>query len=57
MAAKWDEWRKSKVNTVPPKDGEPVNGQQEEQQNDDQQKSKKLLILICPSRQKKRTRE
>ncbi|MGP0579620.1 hypothetical protein ACTP13_21810 [Paenibacillus peoriae] len=37
MAAKWDEWRKGQVNTVPPKDGEPVNSQQEEQQNDDQQ--------------------
>lgn len=36
MAAKWDEWRKGQVNTVPPKDGEPVNSQQEEQQNDDQ---------------------
>ncbi|MFW9331792.1 hypothetical protein ACN6AX_00985 [Paenibacillus polymyxa] len=37
MAAKWDEWRKGQVNTVPPKDGEPVNSQQEEQQNYDQQ--------------------
>ncbi|URJ47406.1 hypothetical protein MF628_002039 [Paenibacillus polymyxa] len=36
MAAKWDEWRKGQVNTVPPKDEEPVNSQQEEQQNDDQ---------------------
>ncbi|CCC85596.1 hypothetical protein PPM_2659 [Paenibacillus polymyxa M1] len=36
MAAKWDEWRKGQVNTVPPEDGEPVNNQQEEQQNDDQ---------------------
>ncbi|WP_418026996.1 hypothetical protein [Paenibacillus sp. JJ1722] len=36
MAAKWDEWRKGQVNTVPPEDEEPVNGQQEEQQNDDQ---------------------
>ncbi|RPE10549.1 hypothetical protein [Paenibacillus polymyxa] len=36
MAAKWDEWRKGQVNTVPPKDGERVNSQQEEQQNDDQ---------------------
>ncbi|KAF6561963.1 hypothetical protein G9G63_20130 [Paenibacillus sp. EKM202P] len=36
MAAKWDEWRKGQVNTVPPKDGEPVNSQQEEQQNGDQ---------------------
>lgn len=36
MAAKWDEWRKGQVNTVPPKDGEPVNSQPEEQQNDDQ---------------------
>ncbi|MEK5318139.1 hypothetical protein NSS94_02495 [Paenibacillus sp. FSL L8-0644] len=32
MAAKWDEWRKGQVNTVPPKDEEPVNGQQEEQE-------------------------
>ena len=37
MAAKWDEWRKGQVNTVPPKDGEPVNCQEEKQQNDDQQ--------------------
>ncbi|ODA07338.1 MULTISPECIES: hypothetical protein [Paenibacillus] len=36
MAAKWDEWRKGQVNTVPPKDGEPVNSQEEEQQNDGQ---------------------
>jgi DNA-directed RNA polymerase specialized sigma24 family protein len=36
MAAKWDEWRKGQVNTVPPKDGEPLNSQQEEQQNGDQ---------------------
>ncbi|UMY53153.1 hypothetical protein MLD56_16390 [Paenibacillus peoriae] len=36
MAAKWDEWRKGQVNTVPPKDGEPVNCQEEEQKNDDQ---------------------
>ncbi|MCP3807155.1 hypothetical protein NLX78_07900 [Paenibacillus sp. Lou8.1] len=36
MAAKWDEWRQGQVNTVPPKDGEPVNSKEEEQQNDDQ---------------------
>ncbi|MCV9949282.1 hypothetical protein [Paenibacillus polymyxa] len=35
MAAKWDEWRKGQANTVPPKDGGPVNSQEEEQQNDD----------------------
>ncbi|MGZ0042086.1 hypothetical protein [Paenibacillus ottowii] len=37
MAAKWDEWRQGQVNTVPPKEVEPVDGQQEDQQNDDQQ--------------------
>lgn len=36
MAAKWDEWRKGQINTVPPKDGEPANSPQEGQQNDDQ---------------------
>jgi hypothetical protein len=38
MAAKWDEWRKGQVNTVPPKADEPVEGQPDDQQNDDQQK-------------------
>ncbi|MEK5376591.1 hypothetical protein [Paenibacillus sp. FSL P2-0173] len=35
MAAKWDEWRKGQVNTVPPKkDDEPVEGQPADQQDE-----------------------
>ncbi|MGG1672882.1 hypothetical protein ACIFOE_20040 [Paenibacillus sp. NRS-1783] len=40
MAAKWDEWRKGQVNTVPPKKGdEPVEGQPDDQQSGNQQDS------------------
>ncbi|WP_025682507.1 hypothetical protein [Paenibacillus maysiensis] len=39
MAAKWDEWRKGQVNTVPPKADEPVEGQPDDQQNENQQES------------------
>ncbi|WP_431090837.1 hypothetical protein [Paenibacillus sp. 8b26] len=40
MAAKWDEWRKGQVNTVPPKADELVGGQPDDQQNDDQQEER-----------------